>query len=175
MAHALKPQAARSRGLTLLELMIALAMLAVVASLALPGFGAAAERARLKNSAETLAADLAEARFEAANRGQALVVDFRGGANWCWSVATAPGCDCSGTAVPQCQLKGVHASEHAGIELLQSHATVFDPTGAVAGTASAGGALFQSARGDRLRVSVSPLGRATICVAAGTVAGYMAC
>jgi type IV fimbrial biogenesis protein FimT len=77
--------------------------------------------------------------------------------------------------VPQCQLKAVHASEHAGIELLQAHATVFDPAGAVADTAGAGGALFQSSRGDRLRVSVSPLGRAAICVAAGTVAGYAGC
>jgi type IV fimbrial biogenesis protein FimT len=162
----------RQHGLTLLELMIALAMLAVVASLALPSFGAAAERARLKDSAETLAADLAEARFEAASRGQPLYVAYHAGGDWCWSVATAPGCPCGTDGATSCQLKRVQASEHAGIELLEPQDTVFDPTGVVGG---AGGAMFQSSRGERLRVNVSALGRASICVALGTVAGYSAC
>jgi type IV fimbrial biogenesis protein FimT len=160
----------KARGLTLLELMIALAMLAVVASMAVPSFGSAAERARLKNSAETLAADLAEARFEAAQRGQPLYVDYQAGANWCWSVATAPGCACG---TPQfCQLKTTQGRDHTGITLLDPVPTAFDPTGQVN---VAGGALLQSAHGDRLRVNVSALGRASICSAAGTLPGYPAC
>jgi len=156
-------------GLTLLEVMIALAMLAIVASLALPSFGAAAERARLKSAAETLAADIADARFEAAQRGQAFNIDFKTGADWCWSVAMAPGCSC-GTA-QACQLKTVQGKDHAGIELLQAGATRLDPTG----PADGGAALFQSSRGDRLRVELSRLGRASICAAAGTLPGYPAC
>lgn len=160
----------KNRGLTLLELMIVLAMLAVVSSLALPSFGAAAQRARLKNSAEILAADLAEARFQAAQRGQSLFVDFQAGSDWCWAVATAPGCAC-GSAQP-CQLKTVRASDHPGIKLLEPQATAFDPSGAAV---VVGSAVFESARGERLRVNTSLLGRTSVCAAGAPVPGYGAC
>lgn len=163
----------KNRGLTLLELMIALAVLAIVASLTVPSFGSIAERTRLKTAAETLATDMAEARFEAAQRGQPLHIDYATGAGWCWSVATAPGCSCGkAQAQAQCQLKTVRGAEHAGIELLEAHAARFEPTGPVDGS---GSVLFQSSRGERLRVDLSPLGRASICTPAKAVPGYPAC
>lgn len=157
------------RGLTLLELMIGLAVLAVVASLALPSFAGMAGRGKLKAVAETLAADLAEARFEAARRGLPLHVEFSPGADWCWSVATTTGCACGERQA--CQLKAVHGHDHAGIELLQSGNTRLDATGLAVATQS----LFQSARGERLRVDVSATGRASICAPAGKLAGYPDC
>ncbi len=161
----------KQHGLTLLELVIAIAMVALVASLALPSFGSAAERGRLKLVAETLASDLAEARFEAAQRGQVVFLDYRAGAaDWCWAVATAPGCAC-GSAQP-CQLKAVRAADHGGIRLVEAESSAFDMTGKAA---APGGALLQSARGDRLRVKLSAMGRASICLAAGAVPGYAAC
>ncbi|MBZ8144074.1 pilus assembly protein FimT, partial [Rubrivivax gelatinosus] len=84
-----------TRGLTLLETMIALALLALLASLAAPSFGGAVERARLRYAAETLAADIADARLEAARRGQALHLDVHAGADWCWAIASQPGCGCA--------------------------------------------------------------------------------
>ena len=162
----------RKRGLTLLELVIALAVLAIVASLAVPGFGAAADRARLRNAAENLAADLAEARFEAAQRGMPLYLDVQPGPGWCWAVTSAPGCRCG--VVQACQLKTVGETDHAGVQLTEAHAISFDPTGTL--QASGGSAaLLQSRRGERLRVSVSALGRASICTPDGLVPGYPNC
>ncbi|MFY9514334.1 MAG: GspH/FimT family pseudopilin [Rubrivivax sp.] len=157
------------RGFTLLELTIVLAVLALVASLALPSFAGVSSRTRLKAVAETLATDLAEARFEAARRGQPLHVETAGsGTDWCWSVATSPGCPCGSSS---CQLKTVRSQDHAGVELLQSAPMRLDASG----QAVAASALFQSSRGEQLRVDVSALGRAGICAPAAKLPGYPAC
>jgi len=84
-------RARQRRGFTLLELMIGLAVLAVLATLAVPSMGSALQRQRLRAAAEHLAADLNEARFEATRRGQILHVLPRSGPAWCWAVAREPG------------------------------------------------------------------------------------
>jgi type IV fimbrial biogenesis protein FimT len=160
----------KSRGLTLIELMIALAMLAVVASLAVPSFGAAADRTRLKAAAETLAADFADARLEAAQRGRPLHVAFSAGPGWCWAVAATPGCGCD--QAQRCQLKVERAADHGQIELVDARDARLDPSGPAAAGASA---LFRSAHGESLRVDLAPLGRAVICAPAAPVPGYPAC
>jgi type IV fimbrial biogenesis protein FimT len=159
----------QARGFTLLEAMIVIALVAVVASLALPSFSGAAERARLKSAAESLASDLAEARFESAQRGRALHVEITPGLAWCWSVATQPGCGCG--AAP-CRLKATLAGEHAGIAIAEAHSAQFQPVGtAVAGA----GAVFESTRGEQLKVELSALGRARLCAPGGRLTGYPAC
>jgi type IV fimbrial biogenesis protein FimT len=160
------------RGLTLIELMVTLGLLAVLASLALPSFGAHLTRQRLKAAAEALAADLAEARLLAAQRGSPLHVHFDAGADWCWTVATASGCGCAG-AQPACLLKTVAGRDHPGVALVQGHDALFDPA---SGTAvGQGSAELRTARGERLRVELSRLGRARICSPGASLAAYPAC
>lgn len=160
----------RQRGLTLVEIMIGLAMTAVLAVAALPTVAGVAERARLRQAAETLAADLSEARFESARAGRPLHVGIDDSpAGWCWSVATAPGCDCH--VASSCQIKTARADEHAGIVLRDARSAAFDPEG----TSPGGSATFVSSRGERLRVSVSRLGRASVCSPDHAVPGYPAC
>ena len=155
------------RGVTLLELMAVLAVVAVLAALALPSMGALAQRHRLIGAAEALSADLAEARFEAARRGQTLHLQADAGPGWCWTIAAAPACGCD-QAPAGCQIKAVHASDHAGVRLLDPLRARLEPDGASGATA----ATFESARGDRLRVELSPMGRPRICVPSGpTTAG----
>ena len=59
-----------TRGFTLLELVITLAVLGILSTLAMPSLGSRVDRARLVGTAEMLAADIAEARFEAARLGR---------------------------------------------------------------------------------------------------------
>lgn len=161
----------RQRGLTLVELMIAVAMAAVIAMAALPGFSAAVERHRLRHAAETLAADFSEARYEAARSGRPLHVAIDGRSEaWCWNVATRPDCGCQ--AADRCQLKATHAREHTGIQLLQPQPAVFEPEGMVS---AAGSATFRAPHGEMLRVSVGPMGRASVCSPGPPVPGYPAC
>lgn len=162
-----------ARGFTLLEAATAVALVAIVATLALPSFGAAMERSRLKAAAEALASDLQEARFEAARRGQALHVELSPGPAWCWSVSTAPGCGCGAAA---CRLKAATAAEHAGVTLVEARSASFTPTGGpdVPAPVNAG-ATFESGHGERLRVELSALGRARICAPHARVSGYAPC
>lgn len=148
---------ARRRGLTLLELMIAIAVLAVLSTLALPSMGRQLERHRLQAAAEALAADLAEARFEAARRGQALHLDVHPATPWCWAVTTAPGCHCGTPQV--CQLRAVRAEDHRGVRLLAAAPVRFDSDGRADGSL---GAVLE-AGSERLQVEVGALGRARIC------------
>jgi type IV fimbrial biogenesis protein FimT len=160
-----------AHGVTLLEALVTLAIVAVLATLALPSFAGMLARHRLKAAADHLAMDLSELRFEAARRGMALHLQLTPGKDWCYALATAPGCAC---AVAQgCQLKTVHASEHPGVSLVQGQSLWVEPA-ALAG-ANAGAAVLQGPDGAQLRVSLSPLGRAKVCAPATPVAGYPGC
>jgi len=166
---------ARPRGLTLLELMIAVAIVAVLASLALPSMGAAAARHRLKAAAEALAADLTEARLESARRGAPLHLSARTGTDWCWATVSASGCDCH-AALP-CRIRPALAADHPGVRLVDAGPVSFLPTGdhSLAASASTTVGLLESARGERLQVDLGRLGRARICAPGGAVPGYAAC
>ncbi len=69
-------------GLTLLEMVICVAVLAVLGMLALPGLGTQMEKQRLRHAAQTLAGDITEARFLAAQRGQPVHVLAQDGPQW---------------------------------------------------------------------------------------------
>ena len=161
----------RAAGLTLIELVIVVAVLALLAALALPSFNARLERQRLASAAETLATDLAEARFEAARRGSALHIESTlGDKAWCWAVSTRTGCDCA--QAQACQLHNVQSTSHAGVRLLAAAAVRLDPNGTADAMTAA---TFESRRGERLRVDLQALGRVRICTAAGSDTRFPRC
>ena len=160
----------RTGGLTLVELVIALAVLAILASLAWPAFGQRIARQRLATTAEMLALDLAEARFEAARSGSAIHLVFRAGSDWCYAVARSPGCDCASDDA--CQIKVVRAGDAPGVVLTEAEDAAFDPA---ATSAMGGTAVLQGVGGEHeLRVSLSRLGRARVCSPSG-LTGSPAC
>ena len=162
------PAPRRTAGLTLIEVVIGLAVMALLLSLALPSFGGHMSRQRLKSAASTLAIDLAEARFEAAQRGQTLYVNLAEGNDWCYALTTTSGCDCR--LVQACRLKAVSARDTPGLTLAAAPEIAFAPEG----RGAAASLQFASARGERLRVDLSALGRARVCAPDG-LAGFTRC
>lgn len=144
-------------GLTLIEAMIAVAVMALLLTLALPSFADHLARQRLKAAAEMLAADLAEARFEAAQRGQPLYVGLRSGPDWCYAVSTAIGCDCQ-VAQP-CRLRVVSARDAPGLTLRAPLEIALHPEGHGAPATMA----WTSTRGHQLQVELSAMGRVRLC------------
>ena len=162
-----------ARGFTLLELVVVLAIVGVLVTLALPSFGSIVARHRLKSAAEQLSADLAELRLQAAQRGQVLHLNVQPGTPGCWAPTTAPGCDCR---VPQgCQLKTVRAADHPGVTLLAGGDLRIEPRVAAALPGRGGHALLQGSEGGALRVELTPLGRPRVCAPGAAVPGYAAC
>jgi len=161
----------RPRGLTLLELMVALGIVALLMSLALPSFGSMLARHRLKSAAEHLSFDMAELRFMATQRGLPLHMHFSTGMNWCYALATTPGCDCQ--VVQSCQLKTVRAKDRPGVLLAEGQNLRFDAQPGAGG--HSGSAMLQGADGAQLRVALTPLGRPAVCAPGAAVPGYARC
>lgn len=158
------------RGLTMLELSIAIAMLAVLGAIAVPSLGARLDQQRLYSAAEALMADINEGRFEAARQGHALHLVMQTGDSWCWAVATQAACPCG--QAQACELRSAQPRDHGGVRLLQGQNMQLTATGRVE---AAAGATLESRRGSRLRVEVQALGRARVCTLSGSTARYPAC
>jgi type IV fimbrial biogenesis protein FimT len=161
------------RGVTMIECVIALAIVAALMSVALPSFGEAMARARLRAAAEDLALDLGNARLESVRSGAGLVhVTLGPGSSWCWAVGAVPDVDChnppAGTT-----LRVVRADEYAGVTMTRGVSASFDSRDTLAAAGFA--ADFALAQGQQLRVQVTPLGRATICSPQGSSLDFPRC
>jgi len=176
-------------GFTLLELMITLAVAAVLGAVATPSFTALLDHQRLQAAARHLQADIALARQEAARRGQPVTLQFEPGTAWCYSLGTGQAADChpdshqaslaASMPLGSQMIKRVQASDYPGITLLQAGAMVLGPqTGISLGTLtnlSRGQARFASRDGQQLQVRLGPQGRANVCAPAAPVPGTPAC
>jgi len=162
-----------TRGVTLIESVIALAIVAALMSIALPSFGEAMARARLRAAAEDLALDLGNARLESVRQGAGRVhVTLRPGSPWCWAVGSVPDIDChnppAGTT-----LHVARANDYAGVTMSRGVSTSFDGRDTLAAAGFA--AEFELPQGQQLRVNVTPLGRASICSPRGSSLDFPRC
>jgi type IV fimbrial biogenesis protein FimT len=165
--------ARRARGITLIECVIALAILAALMGIALPSFGDAMARARLRTAAEDLALGLGNARLESVRAGAGRVhVTVAPGASWCWSVGPVADVDCLNPPVGD-TIQVVRAGEYPGITMTRGASTSFEGRDTLASAGLA--AEFTSANGSALRVNVTPLGRASICAPEGRSVDYPRC
>ena len=83
-------------GVTLVEVLIGLVILAILGMMAVPSWVEFQERQRLKAAAETLASSLNLARSEALAQQQFAYVQLsgQGSERWCYAVAITANCDC---------------------------------------------------------------------------------
>jgi type IV fimbrial biogenesis protein FimT len=165
-------------GFTLLEMMITLAVIAVLATVASPSMSSMLNRQRLKAAASHLQADIAMARQEAGRLDQAVTVQFQAGDPWCYSVSTGGAVDCRLSRTPDGHrlIKRVQAPDYPGITLLQASPMVLGPqTGHRLDQLASGHARFASREGEQLQVRLGPLGRASLCVPAAPLLGLPPC
>ena len=156
----------RSKGVTLLELLVTIVVLAILVTIAVPSFRNLAERRRLVNATEAFYADLQFARSETVKRSRSLTVNV---ANSCLTISDTPASPVQVIASTCISLFPSISLETTGMPM------VFDR---VRGTPSpTGGTLvLTSSSGLETRVIVSRFGRVRICSpATQKVGGYPSC
>ena len=179
-------------GFMLVELLVTLAVLAILVTTAVPALTDLLDHQRLRATAQRIAADLRYARTEAIKRhaDMPIGVTFAPGRDWCYGISQQLPCDCRERdwhSRDACLLDLAHErtlhttsdDTRAQVEVLDARfssaqTTRFDP---LRGTAQAGTVSLRSARGKRLDVRVSTLGRVRICAPDDTAgpAGYPPC
>ena len=166
-------------GFTLIEMMITLAVMAVLGAIAVPSLSASAARQRLLSAAHHLQADVALAKLESVRHGQAVYLRFQPGTAWCYHLTTGPGGNCHQPTAGLAHgvLRVVRGADHPGIELVAANTILVDlsrPT-ALPSPQGAGQALFASRDGFQLRVRVGPQLRASLCSVGLPISGTQAC
>lgn len=159
------------RGFTLIEAAVVAAIAAILATVALPQMEHTMARWRLQAAAHHLAADMAEARSEAARRGIPLQVHTSAGPQWCWNVTAASACPCD--SEQPCHLRRVTAAEYRGVHFDESASVRMTPQAQARASVTLLG--LHNDHGDRLRLSIHPSGRARVCSPDGGTAAVPAC
>ncbi len=154
-----------SSGLTLIELMVVIAVLAILLSVALPSFQNTMDRRRVIGAADILLADMRYAQSESVKRNVTVSVDFTTGSSWSYTINTDPvkttsGADYRGTSLAA-TLTGGGAT------------MTFSPLrGTVSGTPAL--ILVTSELGNTLGVEVNALSHMRLCTTSG-MGSYPAC
>lgn len=172
----------RSSGFTLIELMVSIAVLAVLMALAVPSFVDFRQRAALRGASDQLVSIWGDARFEALKRNRLVkvVIKGNGSGGLCVGVAEATSaaddteCDCLTLAcgianypTNQNDWRGVTMVGSPTLGNTSTAVAVIDPKrGILAQAADAGGVSLKGPAGSkdyRLNVEVDRNGRAVVC------------
>ena len=168
-------------GLSMIELAVVMAIVAVVAATAVPSFTALIDARRLDAAALRLAADVQFVRGEAVARNGTLRLSIRAGSDaTCWIVHTGAPADCScAAAAAACSgealaIKSVVLPNSERVAVSGNVGSIaFDP---LHGTSTPTGTLrLTGARGRAVHHIVNVLGRVRSCTPDGGVPGYPTC
>ena len=185
-------------GFTLIELMVTLAVFAILAALSAPSFARMIEKSRLRGAADDVVNLIGIARSEAVKRQRNVDVAFNT-STWCVGAnrasdpaslgaptPNASACDC--TTASSCVLEGqqsvVTPPAGSGVTAaLTGSATDFIFSGQLGtvlpiDTAPPGPLTLTSSSGDfALQISISPLGQVTTCIPSGKllISGFPSC
>lgn len=154
---------ARQAGITLLEAMVVVAIIAILAAIAGPSFTRSFDKSRIVRASEAVLSDIRWARSESIKRNLEVRITYTPGANWSYSIHVDP-------AGSNTLLKTINGSEFKNTSLttnFPSNRTTFER---VRGTATNGTITLTSTQFSS-QVTLSTLGRVRIC----GLEGYSGC
>ena len=183
-----------SRGFTLIELVVTLAILAIALAFAVSSFSEFFDRARVRGAADDVVSLVSTVRGEAVKRGRNVTVAMAGSATaWCMGAneavtpavaaefAASAACDCTtGTAcfvdgvqriVSSAAYSGVTASPFTNNFVIDGKLGNIEPLATTFVTLTSPRGAYQ------LSVGVTPLGQSRACVPSGqkSISGYPSC
>lgn len=159
-----------SRGHSLVELCVCVAIPAILMSIALPALEQFKQRQRLELVAQTLMANLQQARSEAISRGDAVQLRFsRHASGSCYIIHTGSSgqCQCDSGGLGSCaagesilKVEWIPSSQNIAIRANVTNMSFQARQGAVTSTGSVD---ISSSNGDTIRHIVSIAGRVRSC------------
>ena len=167
-----------ARGFTLVELMVAIAVLSIILTVAVPSITSMRDRNRVRAAAEAVYAHLQFARSESIKQDRNLTVRVATGTNWCLGISNSSGCDCQITN--SCQFgpagglleRNLSGNDFSDITLTSNQSNIsFDSRRGIdlnPGTITLTG-------GNLLAISVIHSSRGRIRLCSGNIGGYAAC
>ncbi len=163
-----------SRGFTLLELMLVMAIVAILAGVALPSMSSFITTGRISGAADVIKNEFEWARTEAVKDNDTIKITFITGANWCIGIDDTGGaCDCSSASCTvNGQPKNISYADYDGLTLSTSgglSSVTINPTG----IADTSGAITFTDGSYSATLNLSVLGRASIC--SNTIVKYPQC
>ncbi|MDM7860813.1 GspH/FimT family protein [Alteromonas sp. ASW11-36] len=169
-----------SKGLTLLELVLVVAIIALVVTLGAPSIINAQRVMAHKGAVESSYFILQSARSQAISINNDVTVQFNAAAPWCIGVSDAGNCDCA--VANSCVVNGVErvlSGEDFNNIVLQeinfggNAFTIYDGQRGMAVNNS--GSFVLSDGAAEARLTLSEIGRLTVCMEAGDLGAYPAC
>lgn len=165
-------------GFTLLELMVAVALVAILVAIGIPSYQSLRQEQMVRAATQAVYTDMMLLKSEAIKRNQNLsLFVFKSGENdWCYRIPIDAGkCnDCEDCPTLE-GVKGADASEFPRIKLTEN----YNPGNSVSfsprrGTSNAGNLELQS--GDyRTKVMTSNIGRVSACALSDNLGGLELC
>lgn len=161
----------------MIEVLITLAIIAILVAVAMPSYQDTIQQKRLKEAVESLRADVQLARTEALKRSQNVVVSRTSSGNagdWCYGLNLSAACDC--TTAGSCSIKRVQGGAFSSIVSMAS-GTATDTFDFRRGTANNADSVTFSTSDYSARVEIEVVGRARICTPPSTTGlpGYPGC
>lgn len=167
-------------GLTLLELLITISILAILVSLGSPAINAIQKNMQLKGAAQSSYFAFQQARVSAITKSIDVSVAIRPGKNWCAALSDDGVCDCS--ISKECTLGGVeykvdfvdyHFVSIDKVTFGLENVAVFDANRGLA-IGHAGTVVFSNGE-NQLKLILSNMGRVRICAVGRRLGGFEAC
>jgi type IV fimbrial biogenesis protein FimT len=167
-----------ARGFTLVEMMVAVAVIAIIAAVAMPSIENMRASRRVHAAAEAVYSHAQFTRNESIKEDQNLFLSITTGTNWCLGISLTTGCSCA--TAGSCQFgttsglseHNLQGTDFPDVSLSSSNNNIeFDSR---RGTTIGGGSTItlSGSNGYSAQVIVSALGRARLC---GNVGGLSAC
>lgn len=166
-----------SSGFSAVEMVVTMAVLAVLVGIAVPSFQDTLNKRRLIGAVEQLYGDLQFARNEVFGRNRSIHVtsNIQADGAWCHGIDDTAACNC--TVANDCQVGGMpkvtQGSDFKGVTLGSADTITFDPPQAYANNTT----VIYTLNGKQMKVIVSVLGRIRICSPSGSanITGYPEC
>lgn len=161
-----------AKGITLIELLVTLAILAIISGIGLPSYNALVNKSKLVTLTQQLVEDLRLTKQLALTRDKQQYFSINlAMPERCWGISSQPVCSCRASS--SCALENYHIStDYSTVTLNTNRDTLsFSPL-----SGSTNGASYTLSVGaDSVKVKVSTLGLISACTEAGGSTIYADC